>query len=73
MAGSIPFHTVTNEEIYVEIKKLRDDVGIINAAEVITRLKSLEFKFYAVLAGLVASIGANAGLMVYVIAQANNK
>jgi hypothetical protein len=57
------FIRITNQVVYAELQATRADLRALSTAmadypEVKSRVRSLELRFYGVLAGLVAALGA---------------
>lgn len=60
--GGRTFVTITNRDVWEEVKELRKEVrtyteAVNDYAETKSRLRALELKFYVIGAGLLAAIG----------------
>lgn len=54
--GGRTFYTVTNREIYEELKKIHQELGDLTKAELPKRVRALELRFYGILAGLIGAL-----------------
>lgn len=62
MPGREPFVTLTNAEVWAEIRKHEETTGDGGHADHEARIRSLEWRYYALLAGLLGGIIGAAGI-----------